>query len=168
MSRDARGGPLRGFRIVRQGYPPFDGAGAAKRGGRWNSPGKPVIYAAETYALAVLENLVHFNIGELPPKLVYVEITVPSTVSREMADPSALVGWDRPVAGKVSQAFGDRWLDEMRTAVLIVPSLLSPRERNLLIHPTHPQMREIHTSAPRRLHLDSRLARILSPPRSTD
>jgi RES domain-containing protein len=35
-------------------------------GGRWNSAGKRVIYAAQTYAGALLEVLVHANLGIVP------------------------------------------------------------------------------------------------------
>ncbi len=50
------------FRIADKRFPIFDGTGARLVGGRWNSPGKAVIYAAETFAGAVLEVLVHSNL----------------------------------------------------------------------------------------------------------
>ena len=42
-------------------------------GARWNSPGRRVIYAAETYAGALLEILVHAS-GCLPGNLGYVQL----------------------------------------------------------------------------------------------
>ena len=67
MPEETYVGALIAYRIVRAGYSVFDGSGAARWGGRWTSPGRSVIHAAETYALAILENLVHFNASELPP-----------------------------------------------------------------------------------------------------
>lgn len=61
-----RRGPLRIYRIADGRKPIFDGRGAALYGGRWNFPGRYVIYAAETYAGALIEKLVHTNIGRVP------------------------------------------------------------------------------------------------------
>ena len=38
----------------------LSGAGAAAVGGRYNSPGTPVVYASASVALSVLETVVHF------------------------------------------------------------------------------------------------------------
>ena len=83
-------GALRAYRIVRRGLPAFDGSGAFRQGGRWTTRGRYVIHVAETYALAVLESLVHFNLGELPPNLVYIEIAIPPDVSREVVEARAI------------------------------------------------------------------------------
>src|ERR1017187_9056977 len=45
-----RSGPLRAFRIADMRHAIFDGSGAMLHGARWTSPGRRVIYAAETYA----------------------------------------------------------------------------------------------------------------------
>jgi len=51
----------------------FNGIGASKYGGRWNSKGNKVIYSSESISLALLENLVHFDL-DLSPKLYLFEI----------------------------------------------------------------------------------------------
>jgi RES domain-containing protein len=150
-------GKLLAYRIVRRGYPAFDGSGAARWGGRWTRAGRAVIHAAETYSLAVLENLVHFNLGELPPRLVVVQIHIPPEVSREVLAAADLPGWDGPQPNAISQEFGDRWYDERRTCVLLVPSRLSPFERNVLIHADHPDRAAITVAEPQPAHLDERL-----------
>ena len=154
-------GKLLAYRIARRGYPAFDGSGAARCRGRWTRAGRAVIHAAETYSLAVLENLVHFNLGELPPRLVVVQIRIPPEVSREVLAAADLPGWDGRQPNAISQDFGDRWYDERRTCVLLVPSRLSPFERNVLIHADHPDRAAITVAGPQPAHLDERRQRRL-------
>lgn len=78
-----RSGPLRAFRVADRRHPLFDGSGAALHGGRWNSPGRRVIYAAQTYAGALLETLVHANIGRIPKHQAWIEILVPADIAIE-------------------------------------------------------------------------------------
>ena len=54
------------YRIVSPRYPPFDGSGTHRWGSRWISPGQYVVHAAQSYALAVLENLVHWQTSAVP------------------------------------------------------------------------------------------------------
>jgi RES domain-containing protein len=42
------------------------GRGAEKTGGRWNRPGRPVVYTATSIALARLETVVHLDAADLP------------------------------------------------------------------------------------------------------
>jgi len=47
---------LETWRVIKRKYleSAFDGEGARRSGGRWNSPGRPAIYTAESSALAIL------------------------------------------------------------------------------------------------------------------
>src|SRR6185503_19817560 len=139
--------PLRAYRIADSRRPIFDGSGAAQHGDRWNSPGRPVIYCAETYAGALLEKLVHTNIGRIPRDQKYVEIVVPAEVVIEEVLARELPGWDGEDQ-VVSRAHGDAWYDSGRTVVLLAPSVVAPLERNVLIHPDHPDARKIRLSEP--------------------
>lgn len=150
-------GALAAYRIVRAEWPPFDGAGAFRWGGRWTSPGRYVVHAAESYSLAVLENLVHFNLGELPPRLVVVRLEIPAGVSRETVHTADKPGWDAPSPYSVSRKVGHAWYDQQRSAVLIVPSILSPYESNILIHQGHPDSRQIEVGPSTPAALDERL-----------
>jgi RES domain-containing protein len=49
------------FRLCRNSYPPYDGEGARRAGGRWNSKGTRVLYMSENRSLSVLEILVHLS-----------------------------------------------------------------------------------------------------------
>ena len=64
--------PLRVYRVCRARYARLDGDGARRVGGRWNSPGRTVVYMAESTALAVLENLVHMSRQDFPSGYVCV------------------------------------------------------------------------------------------------
>src|SRR5258708_38435261 len=88
-----RSGPLRCYRIADRRVPIFDGAGAAMHGARWNSPGRRGIYAAETYACALLEKLVHTNTGRVPTTQVYIEILVPEQAVIGVVTSGDLPGW---------------------------------------------------------------------------
>ena len=84
--------PLRAYRIADSRHPIFDGTGAATLGGRWNSPGRRVIYASETYAGALLEKLAHTNIGRVPKRQAYVEIEIPAGLEIEILNFAGLGG----------------------------------------------------------------------------
>src|SRR5260370_25018880 len=147
-----RSGSLRAFRIADMRHPIFDGTGAMLHGTRWNSPGRRVIYAAETYAGALLEVLVHAS-GGVPRSQGYVEIEIPADLSIEELMPGDLPHWDsRSFA--TAQRFGDRWYDERRTPVLIVPSVVTFVERNILINQEHPRFRRIRATRPTPLRWD--------------
>ena len=151
-----RKGPLHAFRIADSRHPIFDGSGAMLHGARWNSPGRRVIYAAETYAGALLEILVHA--GGVPRNQVYIEIEIPSSASIEEVKSHDVPGWDAR-SFEASRAFGDRWCDERRTAVLLVPSLVTRVERNVVVNQEHPDFARIRASRPLPVRWDARLWR---------
>ncbi len=150
---------MQAWRIGKRPHRVFDGGGAAQFGARWNSPGRPAIYAASTFALAVLEVMAHAQIGKMPPGLRVVEIEIPKSVEIEAVEPGALPRWDS-ADYSAARAFGDRWLTEARTAVLLAPSVLSPVERNVVVNPRHRAFGKIKVSAERDLALDARLKKL--------
>lgn len=151
-------GPLRVYRISDRRHKIFDGQGAALLGGRWNSPGRRVIYAAETYAGAMLEILAHTNIGKLPKTHSWIEILIGTGVQMEEARAVGIPGWDAPDQ-RASRRFGDKWYDEGRTAVLLVPSIVARPERNIAINQNHSDFRRIRATAPKPVVWDQRLFR---------
>ena len=152
-----RSGPLRAFRIADMRHTIFDGSGAMLHGARWNSPGRRVIYAAETYAGALLEILVHTS-GSVPRSQGYVEIEIPAGVAVEEITQDEVPRWDW-ASFEAARAFGDRWYDERRTAVLMVPSVATLVERNVLINQEHPAFSTLRASEPLPVRWDARLWR---------
>lgn len=143
------------YRIVSPKYPPFNGTGTHRWGSRWISPGCWVVHGAETYSLAVLENLVHWQTSVLPPNLVCVEVNIPANVKQEH-----LVSTDVPKLSSTdysaSRILGDDWYQRGQTAVLWVPSLVSPYESNVLFNQQHKDFRRIVVGDPKPAHLDPR------------
>jgi RES domain-containing protein len=125
------------YRITKKRHAVYDAGGAALVGGRWTSPGRPVIYAAEHYATALLEKLVQAGRLQFPGRHHAAPLLIPDDVPTERFDPSANKGWevdDSPVA----RGYGDAWFDAGRTAVLRVPSVPGqPIEWNVVIAPNH-------------------------------
>jgi RES domain-containing protein len=148
-------GSLRAFRIADMRHPIFDGTGAMLHGARWNSQGRRIIYAAETYAGALLEILVHAS-GSVPKGQGYIEIEISAGLSVEEIAPEDVPRWESP-SFETARKFGDRWYDERRTPVAIVPSVVTLVERNVLINREHPDFARIRASQPRPVRWDARL-----------
>ena len=145
------------WRIADGRFDPFSPVGAALVGGRWNSPGLGVIYGSRSFAGAMLECLAHAGIGRVPRTHVAVEITIPNSLTIEHGDQSSLlVGWNQANL-RVARAFGDAWIRELRTAVLVVPSVVARTEGNVLINPRHPDFKGIVAGTPEPVVWDARL-----------
>jgi RES domain-containing protein len=149
--------PLRCFRIgdPEGRFPIYSGEGAALVEGRWHEKGQEVIDASEHYGTAMLEKLAHYN-GLLPPNQHFIEILVPAGTSYEEVTKDSLPRWANS-DGADARAFGSRWLWEERSALLIVPSVVSREELNVLINPTHPDAREIRAGREKPVWWDGRL-----------
>lgn len=150
---------MRVFRIADRRHAIWDGTGAMLVGGRWNDAGHPVIYASLSYAGAMLEILVHARIGKLPVTHEYVSAEIPDDVSVETLGAADFSHhWDAPEFGLAPQ-YGNRWLKERRSAVLLVPSVVAREEWNVLVNPIHPHAQRIVVSEPKSVVWDTRLFR---------
>jgi len=150
-----RSGLLRAFRIADMRHAIFDATGAMLHGTRWNSPGRRIIYAAETYAGALLEIMVHAS-GSVPPSQGYVEIEIPAGLVHRRNRTGDVPRWNSS-SFETARAFGNRWYDDHRTPVLIVPSVVTLVERNVLINQEHPDFALIRASPPQPVRWDARL-----------
>ena len=156
-AKQAPAQPWQAWRIADGRFDPFSAVGASLVGGRWNSPGLGVIYASRSYAGAMLECLAHAGIGRVPRSHVAVGIAIAQAVAVERQDERNLPGgWDHADL-RVARAFGDAWIRERRSAVLIVPSVVARKEGNVLINPQHPDFSAIVPSAPEPVIWDVRL-----------
>lgn len=148
------------WRLCRLQYSstPLDGEGARLAGARWNPVGTPLVYTASTLSLAVLEMLVHFDVEEAPTDYVSIRIEIPDTVSTDTIDVSKLPpGWDHHEAPAALAAMGQAWVSSNSSAVLIVPSVVVPSERNFLINPLHADAKKIVARVDEPFPFDPRL-----------
>ncbi|MDD5580657.1 MAG: RES domain-containing protein [Methylobacter sp.] len=147
---------MRIYRIADGRHPVWDGTGAALIGGRWNGPGKPAIYGSLTYSCAMLEILAHANIGRVPETHQYIIVNVPKDVSVEIVEESQLPhGWDSENVAS-ARVFGDHWLLEVGSAILIVPSVIARLDRNALVNPLHSDAKKLIVSEPQKVIWDKR------------
>jgi RES domain-containing protein len=137
----------------------LSGEGARITGGRWNRPGTSMIYASRSIALACLETIAHLNAGDLPLNRYLVSIKIPKKVweDKKILNPNDYVGWDAIPAGITSLEAGNRWVKGKISALFLVPSIIVPEEKNVLINPDHPEAAQIKAEKQRRWTYDSRL-----------
>jgi RES domain-containing protein len=148
-----------GWRIVRRSRveAAFTGEGPWRYGARWNSPGIRVIYASEHQSTATLE--VFANRTPFIPDERYEAFHL------EWADDLMEIfplqqlpaNWRVHPPSVETREIGNRWIRERRSAVLILPSAVSPADRNFLLNPDHPDFKRIRIAPPIDFEFDPRL-----------
>jgi RES domain-containing protein len=136
-------------------YPIYSGIGTARNSGRWHVKGQAVIYCAEHLSTALLEKLVHYS-GRIPSNQHYIAIVIPNGTTYEVVTPDLVTGWERPDQ-QASRAFGRKWIEEARSAILCVPSVVARMENNVLINPAHPDFPSIKPGLETPVTWDKRL-----------
>ena len=129
------------WRLCRAPFADLSGEGARRYGGRWNSPGRPVIYAASSAAFAVLEVRVHLDLPFelLPEDYVLVTLDLGAALQPTLDE----VPDDPMVAGNA-------WLQDGHSECLQVPSFIVPESLNILINPAHQNAARISVQATRK------------------
>ncbi len=148
------------FRICKTKYvaTAFDGEGAFRFGGRWNSRGTRIIYTAGSLALAALEMLVHLDDDELLVAYSFVAAQVPPELVLPVAALRSLPkNWKASPTLLAMQQIGDDWVGTKASAVLEVPTSIVPLEKNYLLNPAHPDFAKITLDKPHRFAFDERL-----------
>ena len=149
------------WRITKQKHAryAFTGDGARLYGGRWNSPGKLVVYTAESRALALAEILVHLESAAVLSRYVVFQVEVGEACIANL-DPSDLPrNWRAASAPKRLQTLGNAWIESGRSAVLRVPSVIVAGEFNYLLNPSHPDFSTLSIHAPEKFLIDRRLVK---------
>ena len=115
----------------------FDGKAAQRFGGRWNSPGRRAVYASATKSLAVLELLVHLDVGRPLPRLVAFTFAVDDKLVDRLPATRLPRHWRTSHGLPATQEIGDEWLASGHALALAVPSAIVPEEPNYLLNPAH-------------------------------
>lgn len=149
---------MRVWRLTRAAHAehPLSGQGAAMAGGRWNSAGVRIAYTSTSRPLAVLEMLTHVTRDTVPPGLVLVPVDVPE---RLIAAGDALpADWSALPYSASARLYGDAWVGGGRSLALLVPSVVLPAERNLLLNPAHRAIGRARVLAAEAFAFDRRVA----------
>jgi RES domain-containing protein len=147
------------WRIVRasRAQTAFTGEGPWRYGGRWNSPGVRVVYVSEhqsTAALEVFANRVPFILDE---KYKAFHLQWPDRLT-EIFPVAKLPGdWKRSPPPLAALEIGNSWAHAQRSAVLALPSAISPADTNFLLNPQHPDFEQIRIAPPVDYDFDPRL-----------
>ena len=150
---------MNAYRVVkkRHALSAFSGEGARTYGGRWNYPGVPIVYAAQSRALAALEALAHFGGAERRIPFVVFEIDIPDELVLALDVSTLPRDWRSADPRGATQAVGSEWQASARSPALTVPSVLIPQESCVLLNPEHPGTSRIMLSYPEAFEFDGRL-----------
>jgi RES domain-containing protein len=147
------------WRIVRssRARTAFSGEGAWRYGGRWSSVGVRVAYVSQHQSTAALEIFVHTTPFLLPETFKAFRLEWPESLIEELSMKKLPANWRISPPPAETMEIGDRWAAERRSAVLAVPSAISPDDRNFLLNPEHPDFKRIRIAAPIDYEFDPRL-----------
>lgn len=137
----------------------FSGIGARRFGGRWNSPGTPMVYASTSLALAAIELFVHLEPNQQPDDLISISAMLPEGEPLKRVEPEQLPPRWRSDDFEPLRKIGDRWIREKSSLAIAVPSAALRTEWNVLVNPIHQAIAEIKVDTPQPFHFDARMFR---------
>lgn len=132
----------------------MSGEGARLYGGRWNPQGTPVVYLAESRALAALEILVHAPREALPLDWCVIEVEVPDDGIETVDIGDLPADWRELPSSIGARHFGGARLSQRESLALKLPSAIIPEEHTLLVDPLHPDVVKLRVSGPRTFRFD--------------
>ena len=152
---------LTAWRIVKERHAAnaFDGEGARRFGGRWNSPGTALVYTAESRALAMLEILTHLPAAALLDLFVCIPVRFDERLVLALRPEDLPADWRREPAPESTRRLGDEWVSARRSAVWRVPSVVVPREWSYLLNPAHPDFPALKLGDVEPIRFDARLVK---------
>ena len=151
----------RAWRLIKTRYlgQALSGDGAARTGGRWNSPGIKAVYASDSLALAALELLVRLGMADAPVGYSALAIEFDKKQVTELDRASLPDNWRLSPPPVATQAIGDGWIGSRNSVALRVPSVIIPEESNYLFNPAHPAFAHLVVRDTRPFEFDPRLIR---------
>ena len=152
---------MRVWRICKARYADeaFTGRGAQRFGGRWNTPGVPMVYCSSSLALAAIELFVHLEPNLQPDDLVAIAAHLPEDELPQCLDPGLLPAEWWTDDFDPLRTLGDKWIREASSLALQVPSAALRPEWNVLLNPSHPAIQRLKIEAPEPFHFDARMFR---------
>jgi RES domain-containing protein len=149
---------VRVWRIAPAAHAAFDGEGTRRFGSRWVPRGLAAVHTSGTLSLAALELFVHTDPDLLPADLVARHADVPEAATITTVDPEELPGEWREFPPPASlQRIGGEWLRHAATAILSVPSVIVPSERNFVLNPAHVDLAKVQAGPTEPFEFDARM-----------
>jgi RES domain-containing protein len=147
------------YRLARETYAlPLSGLGAAIKGARWNSAGVELVYTAMNRSLAMAEVAVHFSLATLPDDYVMMTIDIPDHVASQTLHTDDLpANWNAFPHPPATQQIGDAFVRGNRHALLIIPSVVTQGDFNILINPKHPDFQLVQVKEMVQFPFDRRI-----------
>jgi RES domain-containing protein len=124
------------YRIALSKY--ADSLHASGRAARWNPNKVEVIYTSSSRSLACLENVVHRSQLGLNQLFSVMTIEIDDSITKETIALNNLpADWKEFHQMPFTQAIGQKWIENGKTAVLQIPSSIVAEEVNYLINSLH-------------------------------
>lgn len=137
----------------------FDGEGARKYPGRWNTQATAMIYTAGSLALAALEMLVHLESTDLLNLYSRIPVSFDKSLCLNFRKEDLPKSWSGHPAPFETKKIGTDWVHGNKSAVLRVPSAIIDSEFNFLLNPLHPDFKKIKIGKAEQFKFDSRIAK---------
>lgn len=135
----------------------LSGQGAFIYGGRWNSPGVPMIYTAENNVLSALEVALRIPLEHISKDYWMVSIEVGDKIKAH--EPTLPKDWN--LKTDITRSLGDDFVKKANALVMKVPSALISDAFNYLINPKHPDIGKVKVLEPRPILFDKRLMEMI-------
>lgn len=134
----------------------LSGAGAKLYGGRWNDKGVPMVYFADSRAMAVMEVLVHLRPAVIDQDFALAVFEIPDeeVLTIEVKDlPS---NWKEETALERLKEIGNQFIKENRYLLAKIPSIILEEEYNMVLNPNHPNAAKVKLVQQRVFRFDKR------------
>ena len=141
----------------------FSGEGARASPARWSSGGRPIVYTADSPALALVEILVHLEDSAILSRYRLRSAKFDDSLVEDVAQNTLPHDWKTYPAPAALQSIGDEWLRAKRSVALRVPSVVAPGY-NYLLNPEHADFRHVTIAPGHSAPLDPRLERFARKP----
>ena len=147
------------FRLAREKYAiPLSGKGDALKGARWNSTGIELIYTANNRSLAMAEVAVHLTLATLPEDYVIITIKIPDNLVLKKVSVSQLPkNWKDFPHPSSTQSLGDNFVNENKYLAMMIPSVITKGDFNILINPKHKDFKKIKVTKIEPFPFDKRI-----------
>jgi len=138
----------------------FDGEGARLYGGRWNNKGIPIVYLANSRALAAMELLIHVTSHQILENYLLIPVEFGEEFVLSLSSNDLPKNWTQKPAPQSTRNIGDEWASCQSSLILEIPNVLFPEESNYLLNPHHQDFEKLEIGSPESFNFDSRLRKV--------